>query len=213
MSLLAFMTALLSLLLAPGPTNTLMAVAGADGGLRQVWRLIPAEVAGYLLVVVPLAFLGAEVAARWPLVSVVVTVAASVWVLLLAVRLWSASSRSAGEQPVSARRILVTTLLNPKALVFGLVLLPPPSSPELFLSRLAMFCGLVTATALVWGGWVGSCDPWALPARADCGWCSARPPCGWRSSRSCWRPVWCASDRPPLIRLPATCVSRACPNW
>lgn len=151
MSLLAFMTALLSLLLAPGPTNTLMAVAGADGGLRQVWRLIPAEVAGYLLVVVPLAFLGAEVAARWPLVSVVVTVAASVWVLLLAVRLWSASSRSAGEQPVSARRILVTTLLNPKALVFGLVLLPPPSSPELFLSRLAMFCGLVTATALVWG--------------------------------------------------------------
>jgi threonine/homoserine/homoserine lactone efflux protein len=47
--------AVLVLLLTPGPTNSLMLLAGAERGLTGALRLIPAEVAGYLLTVLPLA--------------------------------------------------------------------------------------------------------------------------------------------------------------
>jgi threonine/homoserine/homoserine lactone efflux protein len=44
----------------------------------------------------------------------------------------------------------VTTVLNPKALVFGLILLPGFGQPE-FLARLGLFCGMIVGVALVWG--------------------------------------------------------------
>ncbi len=49
MSLEELVLALLVLLLTPGPTNTLMALAGAERGWTRALRLIPAELAGYLL--------------------------------------------------------------------------------------------------------------------------------------------------------------------
>lgn len=150
MSLAAFVSAVLALLLAPGPTNTLMGVAGAESGMRHVLRLIPAELAGYLAMVIPLAFLGAQAMARWPAASAALTIAASIWVLFLAYRLWASTGAAHGEASVTARRILATTLLNPKALVFGFVLLPAPST-EQFLPRLVLFCLAVAATAFAWG--------------------------------------------------------------
>jgi threonine/homoserine/homoserine lactone efflux protein len=47
---------------------------------------------------------------------------------------------------VTGRRVFVTTLLNPKALIIGLVLLPGPSLPL----RAAVFAGLVCCAALAW---------------------------------------------------------------
>ncbi len=41
-------------------------------------------------------------------------------------------------------------MLNPKALIFGLVLLPVPDDPQ-FAPRLGLFCLMVMAVALVWG--------------------------------------------------------------
>ena len=55
MDLPALTLALLALLLTPGPTNTLMALAGAERGLGGAARLIPAEIAAYLAVTLPLA--------------------------------------------------------------------------------------------------------------------------------------------------------------
>ena len=72
------------------------------------------------------------------------------WVMVLAVRLWGL--RGAGDRAgeVTAGRVLVTTMLNPKALIFGLVLLPAPAD-QAFLPKLLFFCLLVMGVSLVWG--------------------------------------------------------------
>ncbi|PYF09917.1 threonine/homoserine/homoserine lactone efflux protein [Rhodobacter viridis] len=151
MTLSAFTLAVLALLLAPGPTNTLMAVAGATHGLGRVLRLLPVELAAYLLTVVPLALLGAGLMSHAPRAALALKLVAALWVMVLAVRLWRSGASGADGFQIGAGRIFVTTLLNPKALIFGLVLLPAPVLSD-FAARLSVFIALVLAAALVWGG-------------------------------------------------------------
>jgi threonine/homoserine/homoserine lactone efflux protein len=128
------------LLITPGPTNTLLAVAGAERGVARAVRLIPAELAGYLTTVTPLALLGGTLLSAAPQVRPVLTAAAALWVAWLAVGFWrmaraqdSRGDAAPAGPAVTAAKIFVTTLLNPKALVFGLVLLPAgPSLPAAF---------------------------------------------------------------------------------
>lgn len=150
MTFLTFASAVLALLLAPGPTNTLMGLAGASEGPGRVLRLVPAELLGYLTTILPLTWLGAAYLAEWPAFAGILKVAAAVWVAFLAVRLWGRPESLAGPATVTARRVYVTTMLNPKALVFGLVLLPMPGDTQ-FLPRLAAFCLMVAAVAVTWG--------------------------------------------------------------
>lgn len=145
-----FLFAIGALLLAPGPTNTLIGLAGARGGLKGVVRLLPAELLGYLTTIIPLVWLGQGALQHWPLAAVILKLAAAVWVMVLAFRLWGAGNGDGESGAVTARRIYVTTALNPKALVFGLVLLPAVSDPA-FAARLGTFCGMVVAVAILWG--------------------------------------------------------------
>lgn len=150
MTTIAFISAVLALLLAPGPTNTLMGLAGAQRGIGRVIRLIPAELTGYLTTILPLVFLGHEVLARWPVAAVALKLAAAAWVMILAVKLWGRDDADEAPADVTARRVALTTLLNPKALIFGLVLLPAPDSAG-FLPRLALFVLMVAGVAMIWG--------------------------------------------------------------
>lgn len=151
MTLSAFLSAVLGLLLTPGPTNTLMGLAGASGGLRRAMRLIPAEVAGYLTMILPLAFVGHELLARYPQAGHAVTLAAAAWVMVLAVKLWGRGSLGLAGGAVTARRVYATTVLNPKALIIGLVLLPAPVAAE-FWFHVGLFCATAAMVALIWGG-------------------------------------------------------------
>jgi threonine/homoserine/homoserine lactone efflux protein len=150
MTLMAFLSAVLALLLAPGPTNTLMGVAGAQGGVGRVLRLLPAELAGYLTTVLPLVWIGGALLDHWPAAATALKLAAAVWVMVLAVRMWGLRMDGAAPRGVSPWQVFVTTLLNPKALVFGLVLLPAPDEAA-FPLRLALFCVMVSSVALLWG--------------------------------------------------------------
>lgn len=139
--------ALSVLLLTPGPTNTLMALAGAERGARAAAGFIPAELGAYLCVVVPLALAGAGVMAAVPGLLPVVTAAAAGWVLWLAIRMWRCPvPQQHASATVTPPRVFLTTLLNPKALIIGLVLLPGPSLPL----RTAVFSVLVCGAALAW---------------------------------------------------------------
>lgn len=140
---------LLLLLLTPGPTNSLVLLAGAERGLAGAVRLIPAELAGYLLTVLPLALVGATVLEDQPALRTAVTLAAALWVAVLAARLWRLPAGEPGQHSVGARTLFVTTALNPKALIFGLVLLP---STDRLGWNLALFAALVVAVALFWAG-------------------------------------------------------------
>ena len=109
MSFAAFASAVLALLLSPGPTNVLMALAGAQGGWRRVLLFVPAALAGYLAVVVPLAWLGAEMLGRWPLLAVGLKLAAAGWVMVLWPSPTRSSSRSRNDRMSSAFRRLMMT--------------------------------------------------------------------------------------------------------
>lgn len=158
MSLTAFFLALLGLLMTPGPTNTLLALAGAERGWRRGLLLIPLEVLAYLLVCLPLALLGEAVLSAHPWLGPAIKAVAGAWVAVLAIRLWHLP-KADGAQSVTAARVFVTTLLNPKALIIGLVLLPGPDMPL----RALLFVGLVAAVAAIWAA-MGAC----LAGRGDC---------------------------------------------
>lgn len=170
--------AVLLLLLTPGPTNSLVLLAGAERGWVGAMRLIPAELAGYLMTVIPLAFVGAAYLADHQGLRTGVTLAAAVWVAVLAVKLWRVPSAAADGQSIRAGTLFVTTALNPKALIFGLVLLP---SPDRLGANLMLFVGLVIAVAALWaaagavlrGGGVGQPRALFLMRRLASVWLAA----------------------------------------
>jgi threonine/homoserine/homoserine lactone efflux protein len=153
MTLIELAFALLALLATPGPTNTLLALAGAQG-VRRPLMLPLAELAAYMATVVPLSVWGQTWLEATPKLRLILTLAAAVWVAVLAVRLWrhAMQAEARGAPGVTALQVGVTTLLNPKALVFGLVLIP--SGPDV-VAGLWLFAGLVIAVSLAWL-WIGA---------------------------------------------------------
>ena len=65
----SFMIAVLVLLLTPGPTNTLIAIAAATNGRRSALLLIPAEVSGYFVSIGMLLLLVREMVAVFPTIG------------------------------------------------------------------------------------------------------------------------------------------------
>lgn len=151
MTIPAFIAAVLALLLTPGPTNTLLAVGGASAGFRRSLPLILAEVSGYLLTITPLVTFAGPYLAAHPLAASAIKLCSAVWVLLLAFRLWTAPPATDGVSPslVTFRQVFITTVLNPKALIFGLVLIPHGTLPAV-LPWLGLFVVMVVSAACTW---------------------------------------------------------------
>ena len=149
MQLTTFLLTSAAILLTPGPTNTILAASGAAMGLRQA-RLLPlAEALGYAFAIgffLSLANLLADVPQALPLMKAV----AAIWLLLSARKLWSLPvvpemlARSG-----AFARVLVTTLLNPKAMLVGTLSIPSllPGQPAL---GLLAFVALSVAAGFGW---------------------------------------------------------------
>jgi threonine/homoserine/homoserine lactone efflux protein len=144
MTVIELTFALLALLASPGPTNALLAMAGAQGA-RGV-RLPLLVLATYVATVVPLTLWGSLWLDRLPDLKQGLTVAAGLWVGLMALKLWRTDQFSLTEV-VSPAQIGLTTLLNPKALVFGLVLLPTAPNTAV---GFGLFGALVLAVSTLW---------------------------------------------------------------
>lgn len=151
MTIPAFIAAVLALLLTPGPTNTLLAVGGASAGFRRSLPLILAEASGYLLTITPLVTFAGPYLAAHPLAASAIKLCSAVWVLLLAIRLWTTPPAAAGTSPslVTFRQVFITTVLNPKALIFGLVLVPHGTLANV-VPWLGLFVILVVSAASIW---------------------------------------------------------------
>jgi len=149
MTLALFLPAVFALLAVPGPTNTLMAVAGAQSGMVRAFRLIPAVLGGYFSAIIPVACFGRDAAVQFPLVAVLLKLAAAIWILALCVKLWRAQAPSKADGAVTAADVYLTTVLNPKALIIGAVLLPVPGSTQ-FALAFGLFALLASALALGW---------------------------------------------------------------
>ncbi|WP_117192930.1 LysE family translocator [Rhizobium terrae] len=150
MTHLEFTLAILLLLGTPGPTNTLMALGGYSRGWPRALPLIGGELGGYLVVVVPVATLASPFFEAYPQAALWAKLLAGVWLLYLGYRLWTSERKDGGAAEVSLRQIFVTTILNPKALIIALVIMPH-GAPLAVLPWLGLFAVLVLLAA---NGWI-----------------------------------------------------------
>lgn len=153
--------ALMVLLLTPGPTNTLMLMAGLERGVIRSIALIPVELAAYFAVITPLALLTQGMAEQFGVLRPVLAVLAGFWVLYLAWSLWREDRRVADGRMVTAGRLAWTTLLNPKGVVMGLVLLPAAGATGAAFVVLALAVCAVAAFWAVLGGYLPGAGPGA----------------------------------------------------
>ncbi len=137
------------LLLVPGPTNTLVCIGASQKGARAFPPLIRAELSGYASVILSLGMLGGLLGKSFSTVLAAVKLVAALWVLVLAIRMWSKTKDTHPRRVVTGREVYVTTLLNPKAMIFALVLLPPIGSSN-YLSRIALLAAFMVAAATIW---------------------------------------------------------------
>jgi len=144
-----FALAVLALLLTPGPTNTLLALSGAGRGVRASLPLMIGEIAGYLLVILALAVLFSDFLKMHTGLAQAIKLCAAIWVAFLAVRLWTLPSSAPIGEAITPRRVFVTTCLNPKGLIVGLVLLPQAPLTQIW-PYILLFSALVAFAALVW---------------------------------------------------------------
>lgn len=149
MTISELVLALAVLLLTPGPTNTLMLLAGAERGWRRALWLIPVELGAYLTVILPLALAAGALADRLEVLRPAVAFGAALWVLYLAWTMWRMVPAMGQAPTVTARRLAVTTMLNPKGLVMGLVLVPAAGVGGL---QVGILAGCIVVAAAIWAG-------------------------------------------------------------
>ena len=143
-----FCLSLIALLFAPGPTNALLALSGAEAGAWRSLRLLPLVVVAYAITVVPLSLLGDDLIRQQHWVRAGVTLAAALWVAWMAYAQWR---RTDDDAPITGSvrgwKLFITTMLNPKAFIIGLVLIP--SQPQQGAALGLLLAVLIAATT----GW------------------------------------------------------------
>ncbi|HVY98357.1 MAG TPA: LysE family translocator [Dongiaceae bacterium] len=146
---LAFALAVAILLATPGPTNTLLLTAGAGSG-RWSLPLILAEVTGYLVTILLVGYLVGGWFASQPLLAKALRIVVALYLAYLAFRLWRSGVAAEAEQRlVRFRDVFVTTMLNPKALLFALGIIP------LQAANAAVYLGaFVVMVMLAGSGWM-----------------------------------------------------------
>lgn len=146
-----FTLAVLAVLGTPGPTNTLLATAGATAGLRRSLPLIAAEAAGYTISILTLGLVLGPVVAGAPLLAEALRMVVGVYLLSLALRLWRRGGASlATGTVVTPHQVFVTTLLNPKAIVFALGIVPFGAGQDVWPTYLLGFLLLLVSVAAAW---------------------------------------------------------------
>ena len=143
----SFLVTAVVILICPGPTNALLATSGATVGWRRSLPLLLAEVTGYLISILTIGFVIGREIAGMPRVAVALKVVAGIYLVALALRMWK-TRLEVQQAVVSFRRVFLTTLVNPKALLFALVVIPmhQPNTA----SYLAAFFIIVPIIGSVW---------------------------------------------------------------
>ena len=144
-----FVSSVLVLLILPGPTNTLLGTSGATVGLKRSLPLLLGELSGYLVSILLIQFVLGPAISRTPSTALMLRGAAGIYLLVLSIRLWT-TPFLVSRAVISLRQVFVTTLLNPKAFVFALVIIPFGSPGSA--TYLASFAAIVPVIGTLWIG-------------------------------------------------------------
>lgn len=156
-----FALEVLTVLAIPGPTNSLLFVSGVSRGLQASLKLIAAEVVAYLISISVLVSALKPAVSAYPTMPQLLRVACSIVLVYVAVKLWrSGGSVEPAAHPITVRRVFLTTLMNPKNLIFAFGIFPTSNTgfSELLL-YLAGFSTICTGVAWGWiaaGSWFHS---------------------------------------------------------
>ncbi len=149
-----FIGLVVTILLTPGPTNTLLASSGIQVGLRKSFRLIPAEAFGYLISITLWGFLIGKISVHLPLLPTVLKLFSAGYILYLALRLWRTATvvENFNQKGIRARELFVATLLNPKALLFASAIFPAIAwtNPQYYAAHMLVFLLLIVPIAFFW---------------------------------------------------------------
>jgi threonine/homoserine/homoserine lactone efflux protein len=153
-SLPLFASAVIATLAAPGPTNALLFTSAGIAGFGRSLRLVPATILGYLVTIAAMQTIGGPFIAAVPSFGLTLRIVLVLYLLLLAWRLWHADAAASrtNASVVTLRHVFLTTLLNPKGLVFAFAIFPPADGLLASLPYAGLFAGLA---AIVSTGWIG----------------------------------------------------------
>lgn len=149
-----FIGLVVTILLTPGPTNTLLASSGIQVGVRQSLRLIPAESIGYLISITTWGMIIGTVSIQFPIIPTFLKLLSALYIIFLAIKLWKTADIEASyNQPtIRARELFCATLLNPKALLFASAIFPSTAwlTMQVYLLHIGLFLLLIVPIALFW---------------------------------------------------------------
>ncbi|NBN63797.1 LysE family transporter [Microvirga tunisiensis] len=151
MTLETFLLGATALLATPGPTNTLLATSGAGRGVLRSLPLLAGEIGGYVLAILILREGVGPAIAAVPAFETALRLAVSGYLLYLALRLWRfGATAEAGGGPIGVRRVFVTTLLNPKAIIFAFTLIPAEADGLALLPWMGSLAALILCAGGLW---------------------------------------------------------------
>ena len=149
-----FVGLVITILLTPGPTNTLLASSGIQSGIRNSLRLIPAEALGYLIAISIWGLIIGTVSKNFPMIPVILKLFSAAYIFYLAVKLWrTATVQEDFTQPsIRPRELFLATLLNPKALLFATAIFPVFvwQSATAYSAHMLTFLLLILPIAFFW---------------------------------------------------------------
>ncbi|MEB6480814.1 LysE family translocator [Acinetobacter vivianii] len=149
-----FIGLVITILLTPGPTNTLLASSGIQVGLRKSLLLIPAEAIGYIIAITAWGMLIGKVSATLPLLPIFLKLLSAAYIVFLAIKLWRTANQEVvlNQPTIRPKELLCATLLNPKALLFASAIFPAAAwkSQDIYMAHMSTFVGLILPIALFW---------------------------------------------------------------
>jgi len=147
-----FLVEVLGVLAIPGPTNSLLFVSGVARGFRASLNLILAEVCAYIISISFLVLVLEPASRAHSTVSQLLRVLCSLYLAQMAVWLWRSGQREVpASHPITFRRVFLTTLMNPKNLIFAFAIFPLPSAgSNEMLPYLVSFSAICTGVACGW---------------------------------------------------------------
>lgn len=149
-----FIGLVITILLTPGPTNTLLASSGIQVGIRKSFRLIPAEALGYLISITLWGALIGTVSAHLPLLPIILKLFSASYIIFLAIKLWRTANveQSFNQPTIRASELFLATLLNPKALLFASAIFPTIAwvKVDYYVAHMLAFLCLIVPIAFFW---------------------------------------------------------------
>jgi threonine/homoserine/homoserine lactone efflux protein len=136
----------------PGPTNALIAVAGARRGARTVPSLVGAALVGFIVAVGALIGIAGPYISAQPALGLALRVLCALLLARSSWRLWRTAGASAAKRDATGPAdVLATTLVNPKGLIFAFAIFPPLGDAAQTIEVFVRFGIVALVVMSLWG--------------------------------------------------------------